>query len=98
MWLDTDGTPYLYYTGPGPDPDSKRLANNMLFVITYMATEVFIGKLWATCRMSIDPNDERGSWINKSVNTGVHLTVHLMHPNYCHVTLVVVLLLPYIIK
>ena len=49
MWLDTDGTPYLYYTGPGPDPGSKRLANNMLFVITYIiATEVFIGKLWAT--------------------------------------------------
>ena len=47
-------------------------------------------------RMSIDPNDERESWINKSVNIGVHLTVHLMHPNYCHVTTVVVLLLPYI--
>lgn len=28
MWLDTDQTPYLYYTGPGPDPtdpNSKRL-------------------------------------------------------------------------
>jgi hypothetical protein len=28
MWLDTDKTPYLYYTGPGDppeDPNSKRL-------------------------------------------------------------------------
>ena len=25
MWLDTDGTPYLYYTGPSNDPNDPNL-------------------------------------------------------------------------
>ena len=25
MWLDTDGTPYLFYTGPSNDPSDPNL-------------------------------------------------------------------------
>ena len=61
------------------------------FVGSYLATKVFIGKLpaiqggWVIIRYT---HDERGSTTNDLTVIGVHLTMHLMHPNHCQITII----------
>ena len=76
--------------------------NEIRLVGSCLATKVFIGNLTAMGRgwqwvIMKYANDEQRSTTNK-IHTcsyltviGVHSTMHLMHPNYCQITIMYVL-------